>query len=305
MRVFITGGTGFIGRSVTESLNKTGREPVVWTRNIERARSTLGPDVALVDGRSPEALADALSGVQAVINLAGEPVLPGRWTTAKRKKLVDSRVDLTRKLVDAIQTLDRLDRPKPETLVSASAVGFYGQDSGSTPRPESAPPANDFLAQLCVDWEAAARGAEAAGVRVVCPRIGLVLGRDGGALQQLLPPFRAGLGGRIGSGEQYMPWIHLDDMVALIVRPLEDEQFPSVVNGAAPNPVTNQTFTKTLGEVLGRPTLLPVPSFALRLALGDAAGALLGGQNAVPEAALAHGFQFKFTDLAACLRDVV
>ena len=301
MRVFITGGTGFIGKAVSLRLLSAGHTPIVWTRNEDKARSMFAAEVEVVQQGEPELLRSALSKADAIINLAGESVLPGRWTDAKKKKLVDSRVGLTESLVEALDSLE----VRPKVLVSASAVGYYGQDSGPDPRPETAPPADDFLARLCVDWEAAARGAEALGVRVVCVRIGLVLGAGGGALAQLLPPFKMGVGGRIGSGAQYMPWIHLDDLVEMLVQGLQDESFPTVVNGTAPHPVTNTDFTKTLGRALGRPTILPVPSFALKAALGQAAGALLGGQNAVPTAALEHGFSFTYPELEPCLRDVL
>ena len=301
MRVFITGGTGFIGRALVHRLTKDGHSAIVWTRNPQGARSKFEEGVEFVQSGDGQALTAALERADAVVNLAGEPVLPGRWTPSKRAKLVSSRVDLTRRLVEAIAQVSA----KPRVLVSASAVGYYGQDSGPEKRAESAPPADDFLAQLCVDWEAEANKAQALGLRVVRVRIGLVLGPEGGALAQLLGPFKAGVGGRIGSGTQYMPWIHLRDLVSMIAAGLYDDGFPPVVNGTAPAPVTNREFTKTLGRVLGRPTVLPVPSLALKLAFGDAAGALLGGQNAVPEAALAHGFRFAFDTLDDCLREVL
>lgn len=301
MRVFVTGGTGFIGQALVERLLRADHKVMVLTRNLERGRSKLGSEVELLPYAEGPELVDALSKVEGVVNLAGEPVLPARWTDKKKRRLVESRVDLTQSLVRALAAAT----PKPRVLVSASAVGYYGRDSGPSVRTESEPPADDFLARLCVDWEAAAREAEAHGVRVTRVRIGLVLGRNGGALEQLLTPFKLGLGGRIGSGEQYMPWIHLHDLVEMMVAALEDDRFPSVVNGTAPHPVTNEEFTKALGRVLGRPTVLPVPGFAMKLVLGEAAGALLGGQNAVPAAALAHGFPFAFDDLEACLRDVV
>ncbi len=301
MRVYLTGGTGFIGRQLVPELRTAGHTPVVATRNVERGRTTLGESVEVVEGSDTEAVQAALGAVDAIVNLAGEPVLPARWTHEKKRRLVESRVDRTSELVDQLGGL----QSKPTVLVSASAVGYYGTDAGSTPRPEDAPPADDFLARLCVDWEAAARKAEAFGVRVVRIRIGLVLGEGGGALKQLVTPFKLGAGGRIGSGEQYMPWIHVRDVTSMIRAALDDENFPAVVNATAPHPVTNAAFTAALGKVLGRWTPFPVPGFALRAALGEAASALLGGQNAVPAAALDHGFQFEFTDLEACLAEIL
>ena len=299
MRVFVTGGTGFIGRKLVKQLSDLGHTPAVWTRSPDKARSMLGPRVEVLN--SVASIDEALAGSNAVVNLAGEPVLPGRWSPARKKKIVESRVDLTQRLVDGIGR----QADKPTVLVSASGVGYYGEGPIEAPCPETAGPGADFLARLCVDWESAARAATDHGVRVTCLRIGFVLGVDGGALGQMLGPFKAGLGGRIGSGRQPVPWIHVTDLVRMIVAALIDERFPNVVNGAAPNPVSNAEFTSTLGRVLGRPTVIPVPSAALRLAFGEAAGPLLGGQNAVPEAAQSHGFEFEYRELEACLRDVL
>ncbi|MEL7368253.1 MAG: TIGR01777 family oxidoreductase [Myxococcota bacterium] len=301
MRVIITGGTGFIGQNLVRTLLDSGNTPVVSTRNIEQARTKLGPDVQLVQTSDDAELVKAISGSDGVVNLAGEPVLPARWTPEKKKRLVSSRVDFTQRIVSSIQNASE----RPKVLVSASAVGFYGHAAGGDPKTETADPAADFLAQLCVDWEAAAQEAEALDVRVCRVRIGLVLGEDGGALSQMLTPFKMGVGGKMGSGRQYMPWIHVEDLVRMILAALENESFPSVVNGTAPTPVTNSTFTSALGRVLNRPTFVPVPAFALKAMFGEAAVALLGGQNAVPAAAQSHGFDFRFADLDACLRDIL
>ena len=299
-RVFLTGGTGFIGQATVKALLAEGINARILTRNVDRARALFPPEVEFVQGMDAETLSEGLSGIDGIINLAGEPVLPGRWTADRKRRIVDSRVKLTRRLV-AAAAVD----PKPRVLVSASGVGFYGRDTGSEPRIESSAPGDDFLAQLCVDWEAAAREAEAVGLRVTCIRIGLVLGQGGGALEQLLTPFKLGVGGRIGSGRQYMPWIHIDDLASMLVTAITDANFPKIANGAGPTPVTNDEFTRTLGRVLKRPTLLPVPGFALKAAFGEAGETLLGGQNAVPAAAEAHGFNFRFQDLESCLRDVL
>ncbi len=301
MRVFITGGTGFIGQELIAHLRRAGHAAVVMSRTPEQACTMFGPEVEVVNGREPSEIQEAVRSADGVVNLAGEPVLPGRWTAEKRSRLVESRVGLTERLVEMMGAVD----PRPKVLVSASAVGFYGHDAGAEPRPETSPAGDDFLARLCVDWETAARGAKAHDVRVCCVRIGLVLGPRGGALNQMLGVFRAGLGGRIGPGTQMMPWIHLDDLVRLFVAAIEDPSFPSVVNGTAPVPVTNRAFTQALGQVLNRPTVLPVPSLALKAVFGQAATALLGGQNAIPAAAEAHGFTFRFREMKPCLEDIL
>ena len=301
MRVLLTGGTGFIGGELIRQLRYSGNTLIITSRNVERARTTLGADVEVVQGSDQEAIRAALAKTDAIVNLAGEPVLPARWSDAKKRRLVESRVDLTRWLVDRVEEAE----PRPRALLSASGVGYYGRDTGPEPKTEDAPAGDDFLAQLCVDWEAEAKRAETLGLRVVRVRIGLVLGEGGGALEQLLTPFKLGLGGRIGSGEQYMPWIHVRDLGRMMLAGLQDDAFPDVVNGSGPTPVTNAEFTRTLGRVLKRWTPFPVPGFALKAAFGEAATALLGGQNAVPSAATAHGFRFEFNDLEACLADIL
>ena len=301
MRIFITGATGFIGRALVPALRRNGHAVVVWARSETRARARLGADVDVVDaaaGRSR--LIAAIEDCDAVINLAGEPILGGRWTAARRRTLEDSRVALTDAIVDAIAAARR----RPRVLVSGSAVGYYG-DRADEVLTEQSEPGGDFLAQLCRRWEAAAQRAEGDGVRVVQIRTGVVLGRDGGALAQMLPPFRMGLGGPIGSGRQYLPWIHLHDLVAIVLAALEDARLRGPVNAAAPNPVTSREFARVLGRTLRRPALLPVPGLALKAIFGEAACVLLGSQRVDPAALRACGFSFAFPTLDQALSDIL
>ena len=300
MKIFITGSTGFIGRALALRLQRDGHSVVAWVRDEKRAASRLGANVVtLALSCDAGALQRTIADCDAVVNLAGEPLI-GRWTTARRAKLVGSRVDLTRRLVDAITLAPR----SPRVLISGSAVGYYG-NSNDELITEDTVPANDFLGQLCRDWERAALRAEAAGVRVVLLRTGIVLGRDGGVLAKLLLPFRLGVGGPIGSGKQHMPWIHLHDEVEIIAKALEDDRYQGPINAAAPNPVINREFGRALGRALHRPAVMPLPGFVLRAVMGEASGVLLGGQRAVPERLLKLGFPFAFANIDEALDDIV
>ncbi|MFN7982980.1 MAG: TIGR01777 family oxidoreductase [Vicinamibacterales bacterium] len=301
MRVLVTGATGFVGRALVPALQHEGHRVVVFARSARRARARLGADIEAVDAtEGADALTNALQGCDAVINLAGEPIAGGRWTESRRTALRDSRVAATRGLVQAIARM----AVKPRVLVSASAVGFYG-NRGAEVLDERAQAGTGFLADLCVEWEAAALAARTLGLRVVLPRIGVVLGRDGGALGKMLPPFSFGLGGPMGSGEQFLPWIHLHDLVRLIVAALTDDRFDGPVNAVAPEAVTNREFAKTLGRALNRPAVVPIPSLALRLAMGDAASVVLDGQRVIPALLTRIGFSFIYRDLASAFRDIV
>ena len=239
---------------------------------------------------------EAFEGCQAVFHLAGEPVAEGRWTTAKKAKIRDSRVEGTKHLVEALRGHER----RPEVLVSASAVGFYGS-RGDEVLAESATAAEGFLADVCRAWEAEARAAEDLGMRVVTIRIGLVLGAHGGALSRMLPLFKLCAGGRLGHGRQWMPWIHVDDLAALFLYCAQSETLSGAVNGSAPNPVTNRHFTKALASAVGRPALFPAPAFALRLGLGEFSEVLLASQRAVPDKALSAGFKFEYPTIETAL----
>jgi uncharacterized protein (TIGR01777 family) len=303
MIVAITGATGFVGTRLTAHLLAAGHDVVALTRSPERAERALPVRcrVAAWDPEHGRVESGALDGVDAVVNLAGAGVADGRWTARRKEAIRRSRVDATRVLGETIGALPSERRPR--VLVSASAIGFYG-DRGDEVLTEESVGGTGFLAGVCRGWEDAAIRAEVHGVRTVRIRIGVVLGRDGGALARMLPPFRLGLGGRIGSGSQWMSWIHLDDLVGLVAFALERQDVRGVVNAVAPAPVTNAEFSATLGRVLGRPAIVPVPSVALRVALGEMADVLLAGQRVVPAAAEALGFRFRHPELAGALVDV-
>lgn len=301
MKVVLTGGTGLVGRALIARLRAEGHSALVLTRDPAAARTLWGGEVevaALV--QDPAGLAETLQGRDALVHLAGEPVVGKRWTEAVKGRLRASRIDLAEQLVQAIA---RCARP-PATLISASAVGIYG-DRGETRLTEASTPGDDFLARLCVDWEAAARGAEAHGVRVVTPRLGVVLASEGGALQEMLPLFSKGLGGRIGDGRHYMPWVHLHDLVGLLLAALTDTAWTGPYNATAPEPVDNRAFTRALASQLRRPALLPVPSLALRALFGEGVAPLLASQRALPERALQQGFRFRFDRVEAALADLL
>jgi hypothetical protein len=301
MRVFVAGATGFIGRALVPRLQRDGHSVVVWARSDTRALALLGADIDVVSvAAGQEALVTALSRCDAVVNLAGEPLLGARWTPARRAVLRASRIDTTEQLVGAIEAAS----PRPRVLVSGSAVGYYG-DRADEALNESSSHRDDFLSQLCQDWESAATQASASGVRVVLLRTGVVLGRAGGALAQMLPPFKLGAGGPIGSGRQYFPWIHLHDLVKLVVTAIEDDRYAGAVNGVAPEQATSKTFARALGRVLHRPAVLPTPSLALRAIFGEAAVVLLASQRVDPQAARRLGFTWDFPSLDDALRDVI
>jgi hypothetical protein len=299
MRVFLTGGTGFLGRALTLGLRREGHAVVAWTRSLEGARAALAGEAELVPvGADDSALGAALERCDAIVNLAGEPVL-SRWTAARRHALRASRVDLTQRLVGALQRLSR----RPRVLVSGSAVGFYG-DRGAQPLDERSAPGRGFLPELCGAWEQAARGAEALGLRVTHLRTGIVLGLDGGALASMLPPFRLGLGGRIGSGRQFMPWIHVEDWVRAVQFALADERVRGPLNLVA-GALDNREYTRVLARVLGRSARFPVPGLALKALFGGAASLLLESQRAEPARLRELGFDFRYPVLEAALRDLL
>lgn len=296
MRILIAGGTGFIGSALCGSLASAGDEVALLTR---KSRPSLPFRAALWDGSSLGDWQSALDGADAVVNLAGESVAEGRWTESRKKLLKDSRILPTRALVSAMAGA----KVRPKVFVSASAVGYYG-DRGGTELTEDSGPGADFLAKLCSDWEAEAMKAKAHGLRVVSLRIGIVLGRGGGALAKMLPPFKLGLGGPLGSGNQWMSWIARDDLVDFI-RHLLISEVEGPVNATAPHPVTNHDFSAALGRALRRPAFLPAPAFALRLAFGEMAGMLLGSQKVIPARALKSGYEFRYPDIDSALKAVL
>ena len=301
MRVLISGATGFIGRALCRHLVSKGDEVWVLSRRPAQALASLeGVGRAFAwDAASYEPAAEAFEGVDAVVNLTGEPVV-GLWTKAKREAIWASRVDSTQLLVAAMSKLDK----RPETLISASAIGYYGE-KGEADVNEESPPANDFLGRVAVAWEAAALRAELRGVRVVCLRTGIILGPGGGALQAMLLPFKLGAGGPLGSGKQWWSWVSLDDVIRLIDFALRTSGVEGPLNVTAPRPVRQKDFATTLGRVLHRPAFLPAPAFALKLALGEFSTELLSSKKVLPRKAERLGYRFQFSDLEVCLRHII
>ncbi len=301
MRVVIAGGTGFIGRALARSLVRDGHEVVILSRTAPARAPRDGVSFARFDGKSGEGFASHLDGAWALVNLIGENVASGRWTATRKRRIVESRLGAGRACMDALGRVSRL----PEVLVQASATGFYG-DRGDAAVDEGAPRGRGFLAELAERWEASTAGAEALGVRRVVARSAVVLGRGGGALPRMLAPYRFFVGGPIGSGRQYFPWIHLDDEVRAIRLLMERPDASGPYNLAAPVPVTQDGLAAAMGRALGRPAWLRVPGWLLRLTLGEMARELLlGGALVVPRRLAALGFSFRFESLDAALADIL
>ena len=301
MNILITGATGFVGRRLCEMLHQAGHTVRALSRDSVAAKQRV-PHLKEVFPWNPLQelpLLQAFEGCDAVINLAGESIA-GRWTAPKKQLIRDSRVLGTKNLVNALAQLSS----RPKVLISASAIGYYG-DRGEETLTEDAAPGSDFLAQVCRDWENEALKAESLGMRVVRLRIGLVLGRGGGTLQALLPLFRVGLGGPLGSGRQWWSWIHRDDLCRLIVQILANENVSGPINATAPQPVRQKEFAQVLGRVLRRPAFLPTPAFALKIALGEFADGILASQRALPRRAQEMGYRFQFEELEGALREIL
>jgi uncharacterized protein (TIGR01777 family) len=296
VRVTVTGATGLIGSRLVAALRERGDDVTVLSRDPARARAKLGVEAVAWDPLDGPAPAAALEGRDGVLHLAGEPVAQ-RWTGSAKERIHATREFGTANLVAGI----RASEARPGTLVSASAVGYYGP-RGDEEIAEDTPPGQDFLAQVCVAWEQAARVAESLGVRVVCVRTGVVLDAAGGALAKMLPPFRAGIGGPVAGGRQWVPWIHVDDLVALYVAALDGTDWSGPVNGSAPEPVRNAELSKALGRALRRPAVMPVPRVALQVLYGQMEQIVTTGQRAVPRAALAHGFAYRHPQLDEALQ---
>lgn len=297
MHILITGGTGLIGRALCQQWVQQGHQLTVWSRRAQQVPTLCGAGVRGV--AHLEELTD--EPVDAVVNLAGAPIADRPWTRKRKAMLWASRIGLTEQLLAWLET--RADKPK--VLLSGSAVGWYGDAGEREMTEDCAPVSEDFAAQLCSAWEETALRAEAFGMRVVVLRTGLVLARDGGFLKRLLLPFKLGLGGPLGDGRQWMPWIHLADQIALIDFLLTHEAASGPYNASAPNPVRNREFAQALGRALHRPAFMPAPAFALKLGLGELSVLLLGGQRALPTRLQAQGFTFRFTHLDAALADLL
>jgi hypothetical protein len=287
MKVLLTGGTGFIGGRLRARLEGAGHHVTVVSR---------GPsgDVTW----EPGAIRTAVQASDAVLHLAGENVFARRWNARQKQTLRASRIDTTRLLAEAVADY------APRVFITASAIGYYGTNAERR-FVASDGPGDDFLARLCVDWETARQPAIDAGVRTATVRIGVVQGRGDGALQKMLLPFKLGLGGPVGHGRQWVSWIHMEDLLAMLVWLLENENTAGAYNGTAPTPVTNRELTTTLGRVLHRPAIAPLPGFVLRLILGEVAALVIGGQHVTPNRAVTEGFSFRFPTLEPALRDLL
>ena len=295
MHILLTGGTGLIGRQLCRHWLAQGHRVTVWSRQPETVAQVCGAQVLGV-GR----LQEVIGAVDAVVNLAGAPIADRPWTHKRKALLWSSRINLTETLLAWMESLEQ----KPAVLISGSAVGWYGDGGERELTEASGPVQDDFPSQLCIAWEETAQRAEAMGVRVVLVRTGLVLAAEGGFLSRLLLPFKLALGGPIGNGRQWMPWVHIKDQIGLIDFLLHKQDASGPYNACAPHPVRNREFAKTLGQVLHRPAFMPMPAFALKVGLGELSGLLLGGQKALPERLLAAGFTFQFTELHAALDDL-
>lgn len=305
MKVAVTGATGFVGSRLVEQLQGEGHQILALTRDANRARSvfpaTAFPNVEIVT-YSPLTSGEwqqAISGCDAVVNLAGAPIAEGRWTPERKQEIFDSRKLGTEKIVEAIAKAS----VKPQVLVNSSAIGFYGTSETAT-FDETSEAGNDFLAEVCQAWEGAAQRVTETGTRLVILRTGIVLGM-GGAIAKMLMPFRFFAGGPLGNGRQWFSWIHRDDLVRLILKALTDPEMAGVFNATAPNPVRMEELCQALGEVMGRPSWLPVPDFALGLLMGDAAKVVLEGQQVLPKQTQSSGFEYQYPTVRQALTEVI
>jgi hypothetical protein len=300
MKVAITGATGFVGSRLVQRLQEQGHQALILTRNRAAAERTF-PNLEIVSYTPTESgdWQKAIAGCDAVVNLAGEPIAESRWTPQHKEEILNSRKLGTRKIAEAIAQAN----PKPKVLVNASAIGYYGTSETAT-FDETSPPGNDFLAEVCQAWEAEAQKVKEVGVRLVIVRFGIVLG-NGGALAKMIPPFQLFAGGPIGSGQQWFAWIHRDDLVNLILEALTRPDIEGVLNGTAPNPVRMSELCQALGEVLHRPSWLPVPSFALEALLGEGAKVVLEGQQVLPKRTISSGFNYQYPTVKPALTEIL
>ena len=298
MNVLITGGTGFIGKVLCKRLLVEGHSLFILTR---RPETVTGQGKAISQLSELPESGDA-SRIDAVINLAGEPIANKRWSAKQKELIISSRLDTTRMLIDYFKEVTH----SPSVFISGSAIGYYGTGVSNEELNEGAAGDDSFSSKLCQQWESKALEAQDLGIRTCLLRTGIVLGKDGGALSKMLLPFKLGLGGRIGCGDQWMPWIHVDDLVSIILHCIDNESLSGPVNGTAPSPVTNGAFSRELARALRRPALFPLPAFVVRLLMGEMGEELLlSGKKIVPEKLLHSGFNFHYDSLQAALRNIV
>ncbi|MFH7030754.1 MAG: TIGR01777 family oxidoreductase [Heteroscytonema crispum UTEX LB 1556] len=305
MKIAITGATGFVGSRLVQQLHGEGNRVLVLTRNTAFAQKVFPSkafgnlEIVAYTPTVSGSWQDTLATCDAVVNLAGEPIGEGRWTSERKQEILNSRQLSTQKIVEAIAQAN----PKPSVLVNASAIGYYGTSETAT-FDETSSSGNDFLAQVCQAWEAEAQKVKDAGVRLVILRFGIVLG-TGGALGKMITPFKLFAGGPIGSGRQWFSWIHLDDLVNLILQALSKPEISGVYNATAPNPVRMAELSQTMGQVMNRPSWLPVPSFAIEALLGDGAMVVLEGQKVLPKRTVEEGFEYQYANLQPALKDIL
>ncbi len=306
MRIFMTGGTGLVGSRLIPRLLDRHDIVVLLTRRPDAARQKWGDRCTVVEGDPMQAGAwmKAIDDCDAVVNLAGEGVFNRRWSAAFKQLLRDSRVKTTEHVVEALAKSPHNAAGTARVLVNASAIGYYGPH-GDEELTEETPPGDDDLARLCVEWEKAARAAEAHGIRVAIVRVGVVLDKEGGALRQMMTPFKFFMGGPVGNGRQHVSWIHHADLIGLILMALDESRAVGPINGTAPNPVTNKVLSKALGRAMGRPSFMAVPKFILRIMLGQVAGLVTQGQRVLPRRALELGYTFKFPEINGALKDIL
>ena len=301
MKVLITGGTGFIGKALIKKLNEKGHELVVLTRNPDAAgfHIPVHCDIQAWNQESGILSSDKINGVDAIINLSGENIADGRWTDSRKQKIIKSRVQSVQCLTNAIKAMTQ----KPRVFISASAIGFYGE-RGDESLEETNTKGHGFLSDVCQQWEKEIFKVSELGVKTVALRIGMVLGHDGGALQKMLPPFKLGLGGKLGNGNQWMSWIHIQDLISMIIHAIEKPSLEGTYNAVSPNPIQNHEFTKTLASILNRPAITPVPKFILKFALGELSELLLGSQKVSAKKSLETGFSYEYPCLKDALKEV-
>lgn len=306
MKIFVMGGTGLIGGALVSSLTSRGDEVVLLTRRPAHARERWGNQCTIVEGDPVKSgpWMEAVKDCDAVINLVGESIFARRWNEQFKALLRESRINSTQNVVRALMQSPKASTGKPKVLVNGSATGYYGP-CGDEELTEEALAGTDMLAQLALEWEQAASLAETAGLRVARIRTGVVLDKGGGALPQMLTPFKLGLGGPIGSGKHWFSWIHIEDEIGIILLALDHPGAVGAINATAAHPVTNKAFSKALGRALHRPAILPVPPFMLKVLLGQVAEILTTGQRVIPAKALALGYQFKFPELDPALRELL
>src|SRR5262245_44666193 len=300
MQVLVTGASGLVGRSLCASLGEQGHTVIALSRSPDSVSAVQASRILKWDPMAGPPSTEALSDVEAVVHLAGEPIAAHRWTPDQKKRISESRITSTRNLVDGMREM----ATRPSVFVCGSAVGFYGSRADEQLEEDSAA-GQGFLSELCQEWEGEADKATDLSIRVVKVRTGVVLASQGGALQKMLPPFKLGLGGPLGSGRQWFPWIHIKDIVGIFNHGIQKSSLTGPINGVAPESVTNAEFTRELARALGRPAFLPVPEFAMRALMGEMAEILFASQRVIPKTALASGYEFHFARLQPALSDLL